>query len=338
MLKKGFTFVEILFALFIIALFAIPFVDLTTKTQNRIKRDETLDVFKKLERAFNLHYEKVRAYRRANDWETASDCSHARSWILPNGCVNDNDYLYLWKDDEILNAFEDANCKVVQTTDDYYKVQCYDGWKTPIKFEFTNLDNTHAVPYDYTKPVKIVIKSAGPDKRFGTDDDISYIYTSAPLDNKYATLTYTILNKIRSALDAYFRYRFSVEVTEQTYPNGLAEEDDMKVDWYLQLCTDVPYEKCQDSSCSNISSYWGSYTCSGNIDDNSCDVKKVITNLNLPEDYTKDAFGNSIYINLCYDGNGDGYPNGDSPSAHDDKGPFLATVSNKIESVASSGE
>jgi len=338
MAKRGFTLIELLGVLFIIALLTIPFVELTNKSSNRIKYDDTIDKFKSLQSALNLHYEKVIAYRLKNDWESATDCSYARSWILPNGCYNDNNYLYLWKDAEVLNAFEDAGCKLVQTSNDYYKVECYDGWGTPLRFEFTNLANTHAIPYDYRKPVEIKILSAGADKKFGTEDDISFVYSSAYLDNKYANLSYQVLEKIRNALDAYFRYRFSVEVTERTYPNGLAEEDDMKVDWYLQLCTSVPYEYCQDSSCSNISAYWGSYVCSGNIEDNSCDVSTVIKNLNLPAEYTKDAFGNPIYINLCYDANGDGYPKGDSPSVHDDKGPFIATISNLIMTLVSSGE
>jgi prepilin-type N-terminal cleavage/methylation domain-containing protein len=336
--KKGFTLLELLIALFLLSLLAGAFVELTGNTRNRVKEDETIATFKGLEQAFNFHYEIVRAYRRQNDWDTASDCSYSRSWILPNGCNNDENYLYIWKNDQILSKFEDAGCKVVQTTDDYYKLQCFDAWDTPLKFEFTNLDNTHSVPYDYRKPIKIVIKSAGRDKKFGTDDDLSFVYSSAILDDKYANLTYQILQKIRQSLDAYFRYRFSVEVTERTYPDGLAEEDDMKVDWYLQLCTDVPYDYCEDDKCSNISSYWGTYTCSGNVDDNSCDVEKVLTNLNLPKDFKRDAFGNPIYINLCFDGNGDGYPNGDSPESHDDKAPFLATISNKIITLVSSGE
>jgi len=334
---KGFTLIEVLVVAMLVGLLSYSFVELFNRDIDRNKREQTELNFKLLDDALKLHMEKVLAYRRKHNWELAPDCTWDRSWTLPNGCWNDNNYLYVWKDAELRDAFEKAGCKVVATTDDYYKMQCFDGWKTPLKFTFTNLDNTHAVPYDYRSPIKIKITSAGPDKLFGTSDDITYIFTSADLDNKYQTLTYEQMNNIRKALDDYFRYRFSVEVTERTYPDGLAELDDMKVDWYLQLCTDVPYEYCQDSTCSNISAHWGSYSCGNNPEINSCNIETILSNLNLPTEYKKDAFGNPIYINLCYDENGDGYPNGDSPSDHDDKGPFIATIYNGITLLVSSG-
>jgi len=337
--NKGFTIIEIAVALFLLALLFYSFVEVARGYFSRTQKTQTEIYFKDLDKALKLHMEKVFAYRKTHDWELADDCSYERAWTLPNGCFNDNNFLYIWKDNELLDAFEKANCKLVETGSSYYKLQCLDGFKTPLRFEFKNLDNTHAVPYDFYTPVEIKIISAGKDKQFGTSDDITYIFTSATVDNTYSELTYNQLQKIRKALDAYFRYRFSVEVTERTYPDGLAELDDMKVDWYLQLCTDVPYEYCQDDSCSNIASHWPtSPQCGGQFEKNSCSLTTILKNLNLPSDFKKDPYGNPIYINLCYDSNGDGYPNGDSPSAHDDKGPFIATITDGILTVVSSGE
>lgn len=331
----------------IIAIVSIPMVSVFRNQIDHNKKEETLDRFSKLKKALDFHYETVIAYRQSHpDWITQPDCSVARSWLTPPGCWAYDDRLVLWKDNtnpnlsQVLKAFEVAGCKLVHVGTGY-DTECYDAWGNPLKFSYDNGAKTHEAPYDVRpgSPIRITVTSAGRDGKFGTADDLSFTWSSASLDEKYRQLTYDRLSTIASALDAYFRQRFSVEVTERTYPNGLAQEDDLKVDWYLQLCTDKPYETCADSTCSNLRSIWPHPVCDGTLTRNTCSITTVLQHLNLDSSYQVDAFGNPVYVNLCFDPDGDGYPNGSPPNTPaTDKGAFSASVSDGYLTVMSTGE
>jgi prepilin-type N-terminal cleavage/methylation domain-containing protein len=347
-MRKGFTLVELVIAAVILGIITFAVLDMTGPMIEHNKKERTLERMQKIADALNFHYEAVVAYRKQNPgWVTQADCSVARSWLVPPGCWSYADKLVLWKDSttpadsQILQQFEDAGCKLVSDGTGY-EVECYDGWGNPMHFSYSYGNETHAVPYPANPgtPITITITSAGRDGVFGTADDLKVVWSSASLDERYRHLSYDELSSIADALDAYFRNRLSYEVTKRIYPEGLPEEDDINVDWYLQLCTAQPQDYCQDSTCSNIAAVWPSVTCDGNVLRNTCDITTVLSHLNLdPNQYETDAFGNPIYINLCYDPDGDGYPNGAPPALPaSDRGPFSASVSDGSITVMSTGE
>ena len=346
-MRKGFTLIELIIATAILSIVAFSFIEAVIPQIEHNKKEKTLETMRKLSQALDFHYETVVAYRKNNpDWITKADCSVERSWLAPPGCWNYSSRLILWKDDatpsssEILKTFESLGCKL-KTNGTGYEVECYDAWGTPFRYSYDNGDKTHSVPYDPDagRPVRITITSAGRDRTFGTSDDLTYTWSSASLDEKYRKLTYDELKTIADALDSYFRQRLSVEVTERIYPNGLSEEDDLKVDWYVQLCSSKPYDYCQDSTCSNLRSVWPAVTCDGSLTRSTCDIDTILTHLNLDSSYRTDAFGNPVYVNLCFDPDGDGYPNGSPPNTPaGDRGAFSASVSDGSITVMSTGE
>lgn len=331
----------------ILSILAIGTTEFIVPMVERNKKAETENRFEKLAKALNFHYETVLAYRRNNPgWINQPDCSRARSWLTPPGCWSYTARLVLWKDNltpadsQILKAFEDAGCKLANIGAGY-DVACYDGWGRELRFSYENGAKTHSTPYDPTagSPIRITFTSAGRDGVFGTADDLTYTWSSASLDERYRKFTYDRLKTIADALDAYFRQRLSVEVTERTYPYGLAEEDDLKVDWYVQLCSSKPYDYCTDATCSNLRAVWPSVICDGSVTHSTCSIDTILSHLNLSTDYKVDAFGNPVYVNLCFDPDGDGYPDGAPPNTPaTDRGAFSASVSDGFITVMSTGE
>jgi len=346
-LRKGFTLLELIVVVFLISILSISVVNYIFPMVERNKKEKTLEVFSKLADALDSHYEVVLSYRKGNpDWIGQADCTVGRSWIVPPGCWAYQDRLVVWKDSpdaatsRLLEIFAKAGCRLVSSKTGY-EVECFDGWGTSIRFSYSGGDKTHAAPYnpEAGSPIEITFTSAGKDRQFETADDLTYTWSSAALDDKYRKLTYDRLQTIADALDAYFRQRLSIEITERIYPNGLSQEDDLKVDWYLQLCTDSPHATCNDDTCSNLRAVWPAVICDGSVTRSTCSVDTILSHLNLASEYKTDAFGNPVYVNLCFDPDGDGYPNGSPPNAPaSDRGAFSASVSNGFITVMSTGE
>lgn len=333
--RRGFSLIELAVALGILVAILVALGPSLGIVGNRSSRLTTEDRFQALANALNKHFLFVMNLRAHTDWYSQSDCSRGRTWLVPAGCWTYTDKLVIYPDDSLLADFERAGCRLVHRGTGY-DLQCLDGWNRPFHFSYQNADNTHSVPYDYTKGVSITITSAGPNGKFGDSDDLSFTWTSAPLDVKYGKGAHERLEEIAHALDGYFRRRFSYEVVYRLYPNGLSQEDDMRVNWYLQLCTNNPNAYCTDSSCSNIN--WSTPVCDGDTSRDTCSITTILRNLNLSPLLAKDPFGNPIHVNLCFDPDGDGCPNGHPPSSHDDCGNFASSVSNGIETVVSTGE
>ena len=344
-MRRGFSLLELTVAIAVMTIMTTVYVAGIKPFFDRKKKEETLDRFVKLKQALSLHYQVVVDYRRNHpDWVSQSDCSRDKSWIIPPGCWSSSAYsqtLVLWKDPNtgqtppaVLQAFLDAGCYVVNNGIGTY-IRCRDAWGDDLKFTYVNPDNTHSAPYDYKSPVSITVTSAGKDGKFGTSDDLSFTFTTASLDEERAKLTYDQLKTIADNLEAYFRRRFTVEVTERTYPSGLAEADDMKVNWFIQACTSSPNAYCQDSNCSNVT--WTAPDCNTNVLFNTCSIDTILSHVGLSPDYKTDFFGNPICVNLCYDPTGDGHHGGPPPS-HDAVGPFRASVSNGVDTLFAEGE
>ena len=345
-MRKGFTLVELAVAILVISILSTVFISGLKPFIDKRKKEETLERFEKLAQALKYEMKVVMNWRKNHpDWVNWA-CGwgwHRYPPLLPPGCAleaSDASALDVYTaghDNEIIRLFRRAGCEIGGNFGGGYRFVCYDGWGNELHYEYGNWDNNQARPYNYNRDITITFISAGKDRTFGTSDDLRYTFSTAEINEELREQTVEQLRRIANALDAYFRKRLTVEITERVYPNGLSQADDLKVNWYLQLCTDHPYRECANSDCTNID--WGFPAVSSSLTHNTCDIGRVLGNLNLPPEYRTDSFGNPIYINLCYlsdtslDGN-----HCHPPYRHDARGPFSATVSNGINTVVSEGE
>ena len=342
--RKGFSLVELAVALLVLSLLSTAFViNLETFIEER-KKEETYERFKKLAKALERTMEAAIEWRKANpSWDLDYSCIP----LLPNGCAcsSDDDDVDLripkgppfnLNADDLISYYKDAGCRIVED-DQEYVILCYDGWRRRIWFRFGNCWNAgENIYYNYYAPVAITFKSRGRDGMYNTSDDITYTFTTERINRELREQALKQLREIADALEVYFRQRLTTELEN---PNGFpVKEYNYKVNWFLQLCTDHPYDKCEDPDCSNIN--WSSSLSWGATSDLlrcTCDVRKILRNLNLPPEYATDPFGNPIFINLCYIRGVDDPFRCATPQNHVAEGPFIAAVSNGVDTVISVG-
>jgi len=341
MTRKAFSLLEVAIAVAVVGILSTIYIGSLRPFFEKKKKEETIERMEKLKENLAAYYRWVIEWRRKHPNWGSYGCGSSNPPLLPPGCTfssSDTQKLDFYsvtigKKEEFRSLMRDAGCYVKHSTSIYDTFQCTDGWGNLLHYSYSsNWYNNKVSPYNYNSPITITITSAGKDGTFGTSDDLSVTFSTASLDMELKEKTMKELSTIADTLDAYFKKRLAVEITERTLPNGLSELDDLKVNWFLQLCTDHPYDTCSDSSCTNID--WGTKNCSTSPTFDTCNVDTVLSNLHLGSEYRTDYFGNPIHINLCYSSDSS---YADTPDVHDAPGPFVASVSNGIDTVFAEG-
>jgi type II secretory pathway pseudopilin PulG len=327
--EKGFSLLELLIAV-LVAIILLSTVGVGVMKAYDIKwKNETRNNLQKLVNAYKTHYMEMREVASKNDqsvffWNNRSilPLVVTDTQINEPNAVGSNIRVYSTN----RSAFIEAGCSTVSSVEGYTELSCADSFGTPLQIQAVNQRGASAkssyqdlgVPYFLPfQPVEVLFRSAGPDRQFGTGDDLTAFFSSSELDSYYTTETERKMQNILQAIKEFHSQRLFTETVELTYENSLSSYDDVRVPWVWQLYSlpgSDPNARCvignivscrptQSCQCPYLSSQWPAVSYSQWDSNHVVYSQYAMMNLGListvnNSSMIKDEFGMVIVVDL----------------------------------------
>jgi hypothetical protein len=210
-------------------------------------KNETRNNLQKLVNAYKTHYMETREVASRYDqpvffWNNRS----ILPLVITDAQTNEPDLtgsdIRVYSTNR--SAFLEAGCSIVSSNGEYTELSCEDSFGTPLRIQAVNQRITSSKssyqdlgsPYFLpSQPVEVLFRSAGPDRQFATEDDLTAFFSSSELDSYYTAETERKMQNILQAVKEFHSQRLFTETVELTYENSLSSYDDVRVPWVWQL-------------------------------------------------------------------------------------------------------
>ncbi|MBE0427996.1 MAG: type II secretion system protein [Nitrospirae bacterium] len=245
--EKGFSLLELLIAV-LVAITLLSTVGVGIMRAYDIKwKNETRNNLQKLVNACKTHYMEMRENASRYDqpvffWNNRS----ILPLVITDTQTNEPDLtgsdIRIYSTNR--SAFLEAGCSIVSSNGEYTELSCEDSFGTPLRIQAVNQRITSSKssyqdlgsPYFLpSQPVEVLFRSAGPDRQFATEDDLTAFFSSSELDSYYTAETERKMQNILQAVKEFHSQRLFTETVELTYENSLSSYDDVRVPWVWQL-------------------------------------------------------------------------------------------------------
>lgn len=271
--RRGFTIIELLIAVLVITILMSGLGLGLTKAFDIKWKNETANNLQKLVNAYKAHYLELREAAARYDqsvffWNNKSITPMVVAPPDTNSAAAVGSSLRVYSTSRSL--FYDAGCAPSSSSADYAEVNCVDGFGTPLKIEAVGQRPVSskggfgdlAVPYfNPSVAVEVRFTSAGPDRQFGTADDLTAAFSSADLDNYYLSTSDAKMRNILQSIKEFHSQRIYTETVQLTYENSLSSYDDVKVPWVWQLYSPPGGDPKAQCMIGNVAACRTTHTC-----------------------------------------------------------------------------
>jgi prepilin-type N-terminal cleavage/methylation domain-containing protein len=305
---NGFTLIEVIVALAIIAVTMTGVALLMAKATRMKQTSDSLVAIKKVEAALEITYREGIAYVESNcaGWGDAG-CSDGT--VTPSNTDDTTLSVYL-PTQNAQNAWTAAGC-ILSGSSPTFSVACPSGYGT--KFTFSNVVNTQGLGALYLngynkQSYSITIGVTIP----GGSSIVQDTWTSGYLDAEYFSRSNQKILTLLRAIKAYHFNRLLYEGNTNICVvgvGGLASTDDALVPWVWELVGSAPQQKCSGAEagpcgCSGFTTSVWSNSASYLQIASAAALNQLVNNLGIDLTNRTDGYANMLTIRLITDSAG----------------------------------